>query len=183
MTYQSSTPGSCLSPAGRMPATGVPHGQFSEILGRVVSRRNRCWLELSGLAPQRLVCEVTEHRLVETGGRTVAGMQRLRATGVQFAIDDFGTGYASMSYLRHLPVSEVKIDRQFVVDAGTDRRVGAIVRAVAGMARELDMRCVAEGIEDEQTHERALQLGADLGQGYLYARPVSADDFARHLEG
>ena len=166
-----------------MPATGVPHGQFSEILGRLVSRRNRCWLELSGLAPQRLVCEVTEHRLVETGGRTVAGMQRLRATGVQFAIHDFGTGYASMSYLRHLPVSEVKIDRQFVVDAGTDRRAAAIVRAVAGMARELDMRCVAEGIEDEQTHERALRLGADLGQGYLYARPVSADDFARHLEG
>ena len=140
-------------------------------------------LALSGLAPERLVCEVTEHRLVDTGSRTVTGMQRLRATGVQFAIDDFGTGYASMSYLRHLPVSEVKIDRQFVVDAAADRRAAAIVRAVAGMARELDMRCVAEGIEDEQAHELALRLGADRGQGYLYARPMSADDFARHLDG
>ena len=138
-------------------------------------------LASSGLAPDRLVCEVTEHGLVETGGRTVAGMQRLRATGVQFAVDDFGTGYASMTYLRHLPVSEVKIDRRFVVEAGTDRRAGAIVRAVAGMARELDMHCVAEGIEDEQTHELALRLGADRGQGYLYARPMPADAFARHL--
>ena len=79
-----------------------------------------------------------------------------------------------------------KTERQCVVDAGTDRRAAAIVRAVivravTGMAREPDMLCVAQGIEDEQTHELALPLGADLGPGHLYARPMSADDFARHI--
>jgi diguanylate cyclase (GGDEF)-like protein/PAS domain S-box-containing protein len=135
----------------------------------------------SGLASDRLVCEVTEHALIDTSPATVAGIVRLQARGVEFSVDDFGTGYASMTYLQVLPVQEIKVDRRFVARAGHDRAAAAIVRAVSGLATELGMRCVAEGIEDEQTHELARRLGAGHGQGYLYAKPAPADQLAALL--
>jgi diguanylate cyclase (GGDEF)-like protein/PAS domain S-box-containing protein len=117
-------------------------------------------LSVSGLASDHLVCEVTEHALIDTSLATIAGIERLQAHGVGFSVDDFGTGYASMTYLQVLPVQEIKVDRRFVARAGHDRAAAAIVRAVSGLATELAMRCVAEGIEDEQTHELARRLGA-----------------------
>lgn len=138
-------------------------------------------LSLSGLSSDHLVCEVTEHALIDTSPATIAGIERLHDQGVEFSVDDFGTGYASMTYLQVLPVQEIKIDRRFVARAGHDRAAAAIVRAVAAMATELGMRCVAEGIEDEQTHELAIRLGAGYGQGYLYARPAPAAELTALL--
>lgn len=134
-------------------------------------------LSVTGLPGDRLTCEVTEHAVLDTSERTVAGICRLKEHGVQFSVDDFGTGYASMTYLQTLPVGEVKIDRRFVARALQDRPAAAIVRAVAGIADELDMRCVAEGIEDEAVHELAVRLGVGHGQGYLYARPLPPEQF------
>ena len=140
-------------------------------------------LAAAGLPPERLVCEVTEHALLDVGERTVAGLRRLRDAGVTFSVDDFGTGYGSMTYLQELPVGEVKLDRRFVARTGHDRAAAAIVRAVAGLAAELGMRCVAEGVEDELHHAQVRSLGAGLGQGFLYARPGSAESVSRLLEG
>lgn len=136
----------------------------------------------SGLPASSLVCEVTEHTLIDTTASTVKVMERLRASGIEWAVDDFGTGYSSMTYLQLMPLSEVKIDRRFVAMAGEDARAAAIVRAVAGLAAELGMRCVAEGIEEEQTHDLAQALGASRGQGYLYARPMPAEAFLSFLD-
>lgn len=138
-------------------------------------------LSLSGLPSDHLVCEMTEHALIDTSRATISGIERLQGHGVEFSVDDFGTGYASMTYLQVLPFQEIKIDRRFVARAGHDRAAAAIVRAVAGMATELGMRCVAEGIEDDQTHELARRLGAGFGQGYHYARPAPAAELARLL--
>jgi diguanylate cyclase (GGDEF)-like protein/PAS domain S-box-containing protein len=138
-------------------------------------------LALSGLPAQRLVCEVTERALIDTSAPVISVMQRMHDNGLAWAVDDFGSGYSSMTYLLSVPLSEVKIDRRFVAQAGEEPRAAAIVRAVAGMAQELHIRCVAEGIEDEQTHALARRLGATRGQGYLYARPMDADDFEQHL--
>ena len=138
-------------------------------------------LAATGLAGDRLVVEVTEHALVDTGERTVAGLERLRERGVDFSVDDFGTGYASMTYLLALPVQEIKVDRQFVTRAPVDRPAAAVVRAVAGLAEDLGVRCVAEGVEDGAQHARALELGAHLGQGHHYARPMPADELGRRL--
>jgi len=134
-------------------------------------------LAVTGLPGSRLTCEVTEYTVLDTSERTVAGIHRLKQHGVEFSVDDFGTGYASMTYLQTLPVGEVKIDRRFVARAALDRPAAAIVRAVAGLATELDMRSVAEGIEDESVHDLAVRLGVGHGQGYLYSRPVPSEQF------
>jgi diguanylate cyclase (GGDEF)-like protein/PAS domain S-box-containing protein len=134
-------------------------------------------LSVTGLPGTRLTCEVTEYAVLDTSERTVEGICRLKDHGVEFSVDDFGTGYASMTYLQTLPVGEVKIDRRFVARAAQDKPAAAIVRAVAGIASELEMRSVAEGIEDESVHELVVRLGVGHGQGYLYGRPVPAEDF------
>ncbi|MCW2680796.1 MAG: hypothetical protein JWM62_2197 [Frankiales bacterium] len=134
-------------------------------------------LAVTGLPGGKLTCEVTEYAVLDTSERTVAGIHRLKEQGVEFSVDDFGTGYASMTYLQTLPVGEVKIDRRFVARAEQDRPAAAIVRAVAGLASELGMRSVAEGIEDPSVHDLAVLLGVGHGQGYLYSRPVPAEDF------
>lgn len=144
-------------------------------------RRVESALARSGLSPDLLVCEVTEHSLLEVSELVVEGMARLQARGVDFSVDDFGAGHASISYLQTLPLQEVKIDRAYTSLAGQDRAAAAIVRAVAGLAHELGMRCVAEGVEHEAAHDRALALGADRGQGYLYARPLPPEAFATLL--
>lgn len=140
-------------------------------------------LAASGLPADRLVCELTEHALLDTGVRTAEGIGRLNGHGVEFSVDDFGTGYASMTYLATLPMQEIKVDRRFVNLLPQDKSAVAIVRAVGAMARELGMRCVAEGVEDDATDAVVTELGATHGQGYWYARPVPADRFRELLDG
>lgn len=138
-------------------------------------------LEETGLPANRLTCELTEHAALDVAPATLAGMSRLVAAGVDFSIDDFGTGYGSMTYLRSMPVQEVKIDRSFVAAAPTERPAAAIVRSIATLARELGVRCVAEGVEEPEQHERLRRLGVDHGQGFFYGRPVPAEQMTAIL--
>lgn len=129
----------------------------------------------AGLA-HRLRIEITESSLMvdPDGSREVLG--RLREQGVQIAIDDFGTGYSSLSYLKDLPVDELKIDKSFVRDMATDPGARAIVRAIIDLADDLQLRVVAEGVEDRATWEALAALGCDLAQGYYFSPPLAADD-------
>jgi len=99
--------------------------------------------------------------------------------GVTVSLDDFGTGFSALDLLKRLPVSEVKIDRSFVLGMLGDTRDLAIVRYTTGLARELGMRVVAEGVETSALHDCLVELGCDVGQGYLYGRPMPAPQFTR----
>lgn len=137
----------------------------------------RAVLDESGLPGDRLTLEITEHAFLDVSADTVRGMSRLVGQGVSFSVDDFGTGYGSMTYLRTLPIQEIKVDRSFVQFTPGERAASAIVRAHATLARELGVRCVAEGVETPQQHEFLLAIGIDLAQGYYYERPLPADSF------
>jgi EAL domain-containing protein (putative c-di-GMP-specific phosphodiesterase class I) len=103
---------------------------------------------------------------------------RLSETGVQLAIDDFGTGYSSLAYLKRLPVSELKIDRSFVCDMTTNEEDATIVRSTIGMAHDLGLSVVAEGVETEGTLRMLARLGCDVAQGYHISPPLPASQFA-----
>ena len=133
-------------------------------------------LAQAGLAPQHLMLEITESALaadVDHLLSAVAGLQRL---GVTIAIDDFGTGFSAMSYLKRLPVAELKIDRSFVRDIASEARDVEIVRSLVRLAHSLSLRVVAEGVESVPALEVLTALGCDFAQGYGIARPMSATD-------
>jgi EAL domain-containing protein (putative c-di-GMP-specific phosphodiesterase class I) len=125
----------------------------------------------SGVRPERLVLELTESILVEESSKVGETLADLKDLGVKLALDDFGTGYSALSYLKRFPFDMVKIDRSFVRGLGRDSEDSAIVGAVMGMARALGMEVVAEGIETEEQLACLTELGAELGQGFLFARP------------
>jgi diguanylate cyclase (GGDEF)-like protein len=133
----------------------------------------------SGLAPELLTLELTESGFIADAERALLRLEALRVLGVGLSIDDFGTGYSSLSYLARMPVDELKIDRSFVIAVGDSEEVAAIVRAAAEMAHCLGLTVVAEGIEDAPTAAKLSALGCDLGQGYLYAKPMLEPDFLR----
>jgi diguanylate cyclase (GGDEF)-like protein len=125
-----------------------------------------------GVAPQRLMFEITEDGVLGETDRPMPNLRRLHEIGVRLAVDDFGTGYSSLSYLRRLPVDEVKIDRSFVQGMATDPGDLAIVRAVVDLARHFGLTVVAEGVESELTLELLDEIGCDIGQGFLFSRPL-----------
>jgi diguanylate cyclase (GGDEF)-like protein/PAS domain S-box-containing protein len=139
-------------------------------------------LSETGLDPRSLQLELTEGVLMRHAEAAASILQALRERGVQVAIDDFGTGYSSLSYLRKFPVDELKIDQSFVRGITTHTGDAAIVTAVLAMARSLDLRVVAEGVEtpEELAFLRAHQC--DEAQGYHFSRPVPAEQFARLLQ-
>ena len=130
-------------------------------------------LDASGVSPDHLVLEMTESVLIEDVAQASARLHELREVGVRLAIDDFGTGYSSLGYLRQFPVDILKIDRSFVNtidDAGTD--IPPIVRGLLDLAGTLRLETVAEGIELEVQHDRLRANRCEMGQGYLFARPM-----------
>ena len=133
----------------------------------------------TGLAPGALELEITESVVMDQSEAGVRALRELRSLGVRLVLDDFGTGYSSLAYLKHLPLDTIKIDRSFVagIDEIADR---SIVDAVIALAHGLGIGVVAEGIETDRQAERLLELGCDLGQGYLFSRPVPAAE-ARKL--
>ena len=133
-------------------------------------------LEVSGLAPQKVVFEVTEGVFVNNDPETLASLQSLRDQGSKVVIDDFGTGYSSLSYLRKLPVDGIKIDRSFIVNMDRDTDARAVVKAIVAVAHALDLDVTAEGVETESQHAILRDLGCSYLQGYLFSRPVRADD-------
>jgi len=124
------------------------------------------------LDPCRLTLEITEDGVVAGPDRPQPTLWRLHDLGVRLSVDDFGTGYSSLAYLRRLPVQEVKIDRTFVQGMATDPGDLAIVRAVVDLARHFGLSVVAEGVESELTLNLLDEIGCDIGQGFLFSRPL-----------
>jgi diguanylate cyclase len=122
-----------------------------------------------------LTLEVTESELVQDAKTSRDVMATLRSCGFRVSIDDFGTGYSSLAYLHTLPVDELKIDRAFVQNVATDKASRQIVQVIVDLARTFGLTTVAEGIETQEMHDALKELGVELGQGYLMARPATAD--------
>jgi EAL domain-containing protein (putative c-di-GMP-specific phosphodiesterase class I) len=106
----------------------------------------------------------------------------IRDMGVEIGLDDFGTGYASLTHLRRLPLSFVKIDRSFVNDVNTDHEDESVVSAVIGLATHLGLRSIAEGVETDSQLDRLRELGCDQAQGYLIARPMAASEVTAAIQ-
>jgi diguanylate cyclase (GGDEF)-like protein len=139
-------------------------------------------LDRTGLDPAALEIEITESVLMDQSETGVRTLRQLRDIGVRLVLDDFGTGYSSLSYLKHLPLDTIKIDRTFVagLDDEADRN---IVDAVIALAHGLRIGVVAEGIETEAQFELLRAMGCDVGQGYLFARPLPSEEAGRLLAG
>jgi diguanylate cyclase (GGDEF)-like protein/PAS domain S-box-containing protein len=129
----------------------------------------------TGLAPQRLQLEVTESVIMNTGD-ALEYINDLHALGVKLAIDDFGTGYSSLAYLKQLPVETLKIDRSFIKDIPTDKDDEAIAVAIVQLGKSMDLAVIAEGVETVEQATFLLRHGCRHAQGYLYGRPVGADE-------
>jgi diguanylate cyclase (GGDEF)-like protein len=138
-------------------------------------------LEHHGISPEFVQMEITEGALMADPRRVLATLQRLDRLGVALSLDDFGTGYSSMQHLRRLPLKEVKIDRSFVLGMADDPDDEAIVRSMIDLADALNLRVVAEGVEDDRTRRMLIGAGCDVAQGWYYARPMPADEFASWL--
>ena len=139
-------------------------------------------LQNAGLDPSALVLEMTETALVHDPILAAARLHQLRTLGVRLAIDDFGTGYSSLSYLRQFPVDILKIDRSFI-NTITDRdKVPAIVRGLLDLARTLELETIAEGIETDDQLEQLRDQRCQLGQGYLFAKPLPLEQAEALLE-
>jgi diguanylate cyclase (GGDEF)-like protein len=135
----------------------------------------------SGLASGALTLEITETALMRDAEEAVARLTRLKQLGVRIAIDDFGTGYSSLAYLRQFPADSLKIDRTFVAGVATSRESAALIDTLVQLGRSLRIQTLAEGIEDRE-QLRALQYAdCDLGQGFLFSRPLSTDAVGRLL--
>ena len=158
--------------AGRPPvsvAVNISAVQFSRgDLEDTVSRA----LAASGLAPQLLELELTESILIRNVDSVLATVMRLKRLGVTLSIDDFGTGYSSLTYLKRFAVDKLKIDQSFIRDLVSDPESAAIVRAIVQMAQSLNLKTVAEGIEDDEVLAHLRAIACDQGQGYGIARPM-----------
>ncbi len=138
-------------------------------------------LNESGFPPGCLTLEITESMMMGRIERTLNQLTQLRAAGLNLAIDDFGTGYSSLSYLQRFPVNTLKIDRSFIRDILTDRNSRAIIRAIISMARAMELDVIAEGVENTDQLAYLKELKCQKAQGYLFSRPLPADQFAQLL--
>lgn len=133
-------------------------------------------IDETGIDPGQLELELTESILMEREARRIEGLLRLRRLGVHFSIDDFGTGYSSLSYVNRFPISQLKIDQSFVRGLPQDANNSGIATAIIAMARSLNLEVIAEGIETRAQLEFLLQAGCGNLQGYLFSRPLPADE-------
>jgi diguanylate cyclase (GGDEF)-like protein/PAS domain S-box-containing protein len=150
--------------------------QRGDIVGIVVRI-----LDETGLPPAHLELELTESLLLQNAARTMNALDQLKALGVKLSIDDFGTGYSSLAYLKRLSVDKLKIDQSFVRDLPHDPEDAAIVQAIISMAHGLSLATIAEGVETPEQASILERQGCDEAQGYFYARPLPAGDFAEFL--
>ncbi len=143
-----------------------------ELLGGLLLPRLFASVEEASLPPESIVVEVTEDSFLADPERTRSVLAEIRQHHVQISIDDYGTGFSSLSYLRDLPVQELKMDRSFVSAVTTDRRTRMIVASTNQMAQALGLRMVAEGVEDDRTAVEMVRMGVDVLQGYHIAEPM-----------
>ena len=135
----------------------------------------------TGMPHSDLTLELTEQSLMVDPVRARNTLDRLSEMGFGISIDDFGTGYSSLTYLQNLPVSEIKIDKSFILDFGADARSAAIVRSIIDLGRNLGVKVVAEGIETQQSWNMLHHLGCNLAQGYYLCRPKTASELVAWL--
>lgn len=154
-------------------AVNISPSQFAS--GKLVDQV-RDALASSSLPANRLEIEITETVLLNNTEDNLATLFALRALGVRLAMDDFGTGYSSLSYLTRFPFDTLKVDRSFVMQMGTDASSAAIVSAVADIGNRLGIMTIAEGVETTEQLEAVRACGFTATQGYLFSRPLSADD-------
>jgi EAL domain-containing protein (putative c-di-GMP-specific phosphodiesterase class I) len=131
----------------------------------------------AGIPPNRIELEITESAFMHDTDAVAGVLQKVREHGVRVSVDDFGTGYASLNYLRNLPLDTIKIDQSFVRDVTHKTIDAAIIEAVIGMARAMNVTVVGEGVETRREAEYLRRVGADTGQGFLFSRPLAADQF------
>ena len=136
-----------------------------------------------GVDPTQLILEITESIIMGDPKQTLPVLHQLNDLGLSLSLDDFGTGHSSLAYLQQLPVREVKIDRSFVLglDSADSANSRALIRGIAGLSKNLGLRVVAEGMEDEERLAELRDLGCDIGQGYHISRPLAAHDLHRWL--
>jgi diguanylate cyclase (GGDEF)-like protein len=167
-----------LSVAVNLPARSVANpalpGAVIELLG------------LYGIAPGQLILEITETSVMDDPERSVPVLEKLAAAGVTLSLDDFGTGYASLSFLQRLPVRELKIDPSFITglaDPDAEPTSTLLVQSILSLASGMDLRVVAEGVEDQACLDALHELGVDVAQGYFVGRPMEPQLLRRHLAG
>lgn len=146
---------------------------FAKILRKILSE--------TGLDPNCLELELTESIIMHDSDFTISVLRELKSLGISFAVDDFGTGYSSLSYLKLLPIDKIKIDRSFVGGISRNPDDNAIVKAIIIMAHSLNLKVIAEGVENNEQLGFLHSLKCDEAQGFLFSRPLSADDFIRML--
>jgi EAL domain-containing protein (putative c-di-GMP-specific phosphodiesterase class I) len=138
-------------------------------------------LRTSGLAAECLEIEITESVVMQNPSETIVTLEKLSEMGVLISVDDFGTGYSSLSYLKRFPIDKLKIDRSFIRDVSSDMDDAAIVRATIGLAHNLRLSVVAEGVETADQLQFLRSLGCDEYQGYFKSQPLTPHDFERML--
>jgi EAL domain-containing protein (putative c-di-GMP-specific phosphodiesterase class I) len=136
----------------------------------------------SGLEAQWLEIELTERLALNDVEFAVSHMNKLRELGVKLAMDDFGTGYSSLSYIQLLPITLLKLDRSFVIDIEHDNIAFEIVSSVIRIAKSKKIETIAEGIENGAQAKILREAGCDFGQGYLYGKPMPAQDMEKFFE-
>jgi diguanylate cyclase (GGDEF)-like protein len=158
-------------------AVNVSAMQFTQTFTRKV----KDIIEETGVAPSVLQLELTEGVVMGDTATSVKALAELKDLGVSLSIDDFGTGYSSLSYLSRFPLDELKIDRSFVIAASSSKEDASLVKAIMAMSRGLGLDTVVEGVETLEQYEFITGEGAHVIQGYLFSKPVPAEDFARLL--
>ena len=170
------------SPNGSIPSISV------NISGRQLEDPNftsevAAVLAESKLSPEYLTLEITESVLMSTDKSVLARLHDLKALGIRLAIDDFGTGYCNLSYLQNFPLDILKIDKTFITHVTEQGGDTTLASTIVGLASTLKLHTVAEGIEHTDQRNHLLALGCGYGQGYLFARPITADEVTAMMAG
>ncbi len=131
--------------------------------------------------PRYLCLEITESAMMRNQARAMELLNRITSQGIRIAVDDFGTGYSSLNYLRKLPLHELKIDKNFVINMAHNKDDAIIVQSIIDLAHDMGLQVVAEGIENKESLDRLLDMGCDIGQGYYFSPPMNFEEFLHWL--
>jgi diguanylate cyclase (GGDEF)-like protein len=139
-------------------------------------------LERSGVAPQWLSLELTESAVMANPSQAMEMLTKLHRMGVKISVDDFGTGYSSLAYLKKLPVTDIKIDKSFVMDMNRDSNDAVIVHSTIDLAHNMGLSVIAEGVENQEVLDMLMDLGCDVAQGYYFCKPQEAENIRTWLQ-
>jgi len=134
-------------------------------------------LEKHGVSMKHIELEITEGSLIEDIDKTLEMLNELKDLGFQLTIDDFGTGYSSLAYLKKLPIDKLKIDQSFIRKCVSDPVDAALVKSIISMAHNLNMNCIAEGVEDEEQFHFLQEQECNEIQGFYFSKPLVVQDF------